>query len=98
MGRYALLIGISNYTKGLDPLPSAVKDVDALRQVLLNPEIGSFADGDVVVLKDAEKGAIETAIYHLFANRKPDDLLLLYFSGHLTVRSLQLIDRRLLTK
>lgn len=82
MGRYALLIGISNYTKGLDPLPSAVKDVDALRQVLLNPEIGSFADGDVVVLKDAEKGAIETAIYDLFANRKPDDLLLLYFSGH----------------
>ncbi|WP_286395209.1 caspase, EACC1-associated type [Pseudanabaena mucicola] len=82
MGRYALLIGISNYTKGLDPLPSAVKDVDALRQVLLNPEIGSFADGDVVVLKDAEKGAIETAIYDLFANRKPDDLLLFYFSGH----------------
>jgi formylglycine-generating enzyme required for sulfatase activity/uncharacterized caspase-like protein len=82
MGRYALLIGISNYNKGLDLLPSAVKDVDALRQVLLNPEIGDFADGDVVVLKDAEKGAIETAIYHLFANRKPDDLLLLYFSGH----------------
>jgi uncharacterized caspase-like protein len=82
MGRYALLIGISNYTKGLDLLPSAVKDVDALRQVLLNPEIGCFTDGDVVVLKDAEKGAIETAIYHLFANRKPDDLLLFYFSGH----------------
>jgi formylglycine-generating enzyme required for sulfatase activity len=82
MGRYALLIGISNYTKGLDLLPSAVKDVDALQQVLLNPEIGDFADGDVVVLKDAEKGAIETAIYHLFANRKPNDLLLLYFSGH----------------
>lgn len=82
MGRYALLIGISNYNKGLDLLPSAVKDVDALRQVLLNSEIGGFADGDVVVLKDAEKGVIETAIYHLFANRKPDDLLLLYFSGH----------------
>ena len=82
MGRYALLIGISNYNKGLDPLPSAVKDVDALHQVLLNPEIGGFADGDVVVLKNAEKGAIETAIYNLFANRKPDDLLLFYFSGH----------------
>ena len=83
MGRYALLIGISNYNNaGLNPLPSAVKDVDALRQVLLNPEIGGFADGDVKVLKDAEKGAIETAIYHLFANRKPDDLLLFYFSGH----------------
>jgi formylglycine-generating enzyme required for sulfatase activity len=83
MGRYALLIGISNYNNaGLNPLPSAVKDVDALQQVLLNPEIGGFADGDVTVLKDVEKGAIETAIYHLFANRKPDDLLLFYFSGH----------------
>jgi hypothetical protein len=63
MGRYALLIGISNYKAGLDLLPSAVKDVDALWQVLLNPEIGGFAESDVVVLKDAEKGAIETAIY-----------------------------------
>ncbi|MEA5489063.1 MULTISPECIES: caspase, EACC1-associated type [Pseudanabaena] len=82
MGRYALLIGISNYNAGLNPLPSAVKDVDALQEVLLNAEIGGFADGNVTVLKDAEKGAIETAIYHLFANRKPDDLLLFYFSGH----------------
>ena len=30
MGRYALLIGISNYNAGLTPLRSAVKDVDAL--------------------------------------------------------------------
>lgn len=83
MGRYALLIGISNYNNaGLNPLPSAVKDVDALQQVLLNPEIGGFADGDVTVLKDVEKGAIETAIYHLFKDRKNDDLLLFYFSGH----------------
>lgn len=81
MGRYALLVGISNYTH-LKPLPSAVKDVDALRQVLINPQIGGFAESDVLVLMDAEKGAIETAIYHLFANRKTNDLLLFYFSGH----------------
>jgi hypothetical protein len=66
MGRYALLIGISNYNAGLTPLPSAVKDVDALHQVLLNPEIGGFAESDVKVLKDAEKTEIETEIYHLF--------------------------------
>ena len=59
MGRYALLIGISNYNAGLTPLPSAVKDVDALQQVLLNPEIGGFVESDVKVLRDAEKGAIE---------------------------------------
>ena len=82
MGRYALLVGISNYNSGLNPLPSAVKDVDAMQEVLLNLEIGGFAKSDVVVLKDAEKVAIETAIYHLFAHRKPDDLLLFYFSGH----------------
>lgn len=81
MGRYALLVGISNYTH-LKPLPSAVKDVDALRQVLINPQIGGFAESDVVVLMDVEKGAIEAAIYSLFANRKNDDLLLFYFSGH----------------
>ena len=81
MGRYALLVGISNYTH-LKPLPSAVKDIAALQQVLTNPDIGGFAESDVVVLMDVEKGAIETAIYHLFANRKTDDLLLFYFSGH----------------
>ncbi len=82
MGRYALLVGISNYTADLKPLPSAVKDVVALRQVLVNPEIGGFLDADVKVLQDADKGAIETAIYELFASRKPEDLLLFYFSGH----------------
>ena len=82
MGRYALLIGISNYTAGLDPLPSAVRDVAALRDVLVNPEIGCFAAPDVTVLQDANKNEIETAIHHLFANRKSDDLLLFYFSGH----------------
>jgi uncharacterized caspase-like protein len=82
MGCYALLVGVSNYVVDLKPLPSAVKDVEALRQVLVNPEIGGFAELDVAVLVDAEKGAIESAIYDLFANRKTDDLLLLYFSGH----------------
>jgi len=82
MGRYALLVGISNYTADLNPLPSAVKDVEALRQVLVSPEMGGFSESDVTVLKDVEKGAIETAIYHLFANRKTDDLLIFYFSGH----------------
>ncbi|CAN1209823.1 Serine/threonine kinase [Tumidithrix helvetica PCC 7403] len=82
MGRYALLVGNSNYTAGLNPLPSAVRDVEALREVLVNPEVGGFAESDVTVLKDVEKGEIETAIHNLFANRKTDDLLLFYFSGH----------------
>jgi uncharacterized caspase-like protein len=82
MGRYALLVGISNYTADLKPLPSAVNDVVALRQVLVNPEIGGFAESDVEVLTDVDETAIRKGLSRLFANRNKDDLLLFYFSGH----------------
>jgi len=82
MGRYALLVGISNYEADLNPLPSAVRDVEALERVLINPEIGGFTKTDVTVLVDCDRQVIERAIYKLFANRKSDDLLLFYFSGH----------------
>ena len=82
MGRYALLIGISNYTTDLNPLPSAVKDVAALKEVLIDPAIGGFAANDVEVLTDVDETAIRKGISRLFANRKNDDLVVLYFSGH----------------
>jgi len=82
MAKVALLIGVSEYEPELNPLPSAVKDVEAMQQVLVNPEIGEFAEADVVVLKNPPRQAIEDAIYHLFANRHKDDLLLFCFSGH----------------
>lgn len=82
MGRYALLVGISTYLDGLKPLPSAVRDVDALREVLIDPEIGGFAESDVEALKDVDETAIRKAISRLFANRDSNDLLLFYFSGH----------------
>ena len=83
MNRYALLVGNSNYEDpALRPLPSAVRDVKALQQILINPEIGGFAESEVRVLMDADRKAIEDAIWRLFADRKRDDLLLFYFSGH----------------
>ena len=82
MGRYALLVGISKYPEALNPLPSAVRDVDALQEVLTNPEIGGFAESEVEVLKDVDETAIRRGISRLFANRDRDDLLLFYFSGH----------------
>jgi len=81
MGRYALLVGVSNYTD-LNPLPSAVKDVAALKEILIDPTIGGFAANDVEVLTDVDETAIRRGIARLFANRKNDDLVLLYFSGH----------------
>lgn len=82
MRKIALLVGISDYEEGLEALPSAVKDVAAMQQVLVNPEMGDFAAADVTVLTNPPRQEMTDAIYTLFANRQKDDLVLLYFSGH----------------
>jgi formylglycine-generating enzyme required for sulfatase activity len=43
MAKVALLIGISEYEPGLNTLPAAVKDVEAMKRVLAHPEMGGFA-------------------------------------------------------
>jgi formylglycine-generating enzyme required for sulfatase activity len=88
MAKVALLIGVSEYEAGFNPLPSAVKDVEAMRRVLVNPEMGNFAEADVTVLKNPQRQEMESAIYKLYANCQKDDLVLFYFSGHgVTVES-----------
>jgi formylglycine-generating enzyme required for sulfatase activity len=82
MAKVALLIGVSDYEPGLEPLPSAIRDIEAMQQVLANPEMGDFAIADITVLPNPDRQTMETAIYRLFANRQKDDLVLLYFSGH----------------
>lgn len=82
MAKVALLIGVSEYEPGLNPLPAAVKDVEAMQQVLLHPEIGGFTETDIMVLKNPQRQDMEEAIENLFAHRQKDDLLVLFFSGH----------------
>ena len=82
MAKVALLIGVSEYEPGLNPLPAAVKDLDAMRKVLLHPEMGGFAESDIVLLKNPRRQEMEESIETLFANRHRDDLILLFFSGH----------------
>jgi uncharacterized caspase-like protein len=82
MAKVALLVGVSEYEPGLNPLPGSVKDVDAMQRVLAHPELGGFAETDITVLKNPQRQAMEDAIYSLFSGRKKDDLLLFYFSGH----------------
>ncbi|MFN9623309.1 MAG: caspase, EACC1-associated type, partial [Cyanobacteriota bacterium] len=81
-GRHALLIGISAYGEGLEPIPSARLDVEALREVLQDPELGGIPPEQVRVLIDPERTGMEIEIESFYANKEPDDLLLLYFSGH----------------
>jgi tetratricopeptide (TPR) repeat protein/uncharacterized caspase-like protein len=82
MAKVALLVGVSEYEPGLNPLPGSVKDVDAMQRVLAHPDLGGFAETDITVLKNPQRQAMEDAIYSLFSDRKKDDLLLFYFSGH----------------
>jgi ABC-type phosphate transport system substrate-binding protein/uncharacterized caspase-like protein len=82
VNKVALLIGVSEYEPGLIPLLGAVKDVDAIQRVLVNPEMGGFAETDITVLKNPQRQDMEDAIYRLYADRHRDDLVLFYFSGH----------------
>lgn len=80
MTKVALLIGVSEYEPGLNPLPAAVKDIEALRRVLQDPEIGGF--DDVKALANPDRQTMESEIEMLFDGRTKDDLVLLFFSGH----------------
>jgi hypothetical protein len=40
--KVALLIGVSHYEAGLPPLPAAPNDVEAMRRVLQDPNIGGL--------------------------------------------------------
>ena len=40
MIKIALLIGVSQYKPGLNPLPEALKDVEAMQRVLQNQDMG----------------------------------------------------------
>ena len=80
--KHALLIGVSRYGEGFLPIPSALLDVEALARVLRDPELGDFPEAQVQVLPDPDSGTMAKAVEIFFANRDPDDLLLLYFSGH----------------
>lgn len=80
MAKVALLIGVGEYGVGLNPLPSAVKDVEAMQRVLQHPEMGQF--DQVKALTNPAPQEMQEGIETLFANRNKDDLILLFFSGH----------------
>ncbi|KAM3113608.1 caspase, EACC1-associated type [Phormidesmis sp. 146-33] len=80
MAKVALLIGVSEYEPGLNPLPAAVRDVEAMQEVLRHPDFGMF--DEIILLKNPRLLEMRQAIAALFSDRDTDDLVLLYFSGH----------------
>ncbi len=81
MSRLALVIGNSEYQDPkLARLVTPVEDVTDLAKVLRASDIGSF--DDVRVLIDKSVLEVRRVIARFFTEKQPDDLLLLYFSGH----------------
>lgn len=80
MVKIALLIGVSNYKEGLNPLPCAVRDVEAMHRVLQHQNMGGF--NEVKTLSNPDPMEMQEAIETFFSDRAKDDLALLFFSGH----------------
>jgi uncharacterized caspase-like protein len=80
-GKYALIIGNTEYADpGLAQLSAPGKDAEDFARVLKDQEIGAFDEVNIL-LNQPSSAAIE-AIDEFFNQKKPDDLLVLYFSGH----------------
>lgn len=79
--RLALLVATSHYDDpAFEQLRGATGDVEALKKVLADPSIGEFEIAGS--LTDRAKPEVEEAIAEFFSSGRPQDLLLLYLSGH----------------
>jgi Caspase domain len=78
--RSALILASYDYEDpGLRLLRSPARDAEALARVLRDPEIGDF---EVRTVLNQPAHVANLAVEEFFAERRPDDLLLLHFSGH----------------
>ena len=79
--KYALIIGNDNYTDPkLAHLKTPEADTRALAGVLSDANLGKF--DQVIPLINQTETETRRAISSFLANKKPDDLVLVYFSGH----------------
>ena len=80
-GKYALIIANTDYADpGLAQLTAPGKDAEDFARVLKDQAICEFED--VKVLLNQSSSFVIEAIDEFFDLKKPDDLLVLYFSGH----------------
>ena len=78
--RSALIVANSEYTDpGLRRLRAPARDAQALAAVLRDPGIGGF---EVRTLLNEGAYEVNLAVEEFFADRRPDDLLLVHFSCH----------------
>jgi hypothetical protein len=78
--RFGLLVASSEFqNESLRRLSGPPADVQALADVLRRSDVGGF---NIQTLVNQPRQAVEVAIQSFFLERKRNDLVLLYFSGH----------------
>ena len=81
MARHALLIGVSEFADTrLGRLNAPTNDVIALRRILQDEAWGGFTSVDLSLNEDFL--AARDRLSRFFRDKAPDDLVLLYYSGH----------------
>jgi uncharacterized caspase-like protein len=79
--KYALIIGNDSYSDlKLAQLKTPAADSRALAMVLSDEKIGGFDEATPLINKTETE--IRRAVSGFLANKRPDDLVLVYFSGH----------------
>lgn len=85
MGFRALLIGNSKYAHpdgGMAELRGPHHDVQHLQRALTHSDFGLFAPADVDVREDLTADELSDALSEAADSSRPDDVLLIYYSGH----------------
>jgi hypothetical protein len=87
--KYALLVGINGYQNNISPLRFCLSDVKALRQVLIDPQIGAFKADNVWLMTDDSKGIdrptdlnIVAKLESLSRRIQTGDTFIFVFAGH----------------
>jgi len=84
--RFAVVIGVDDpgAEAGLPGLRSAERDARAVRDVLCDPEIGTFDPDDVTLFAGPATSAadIKATLRRIAVGSSPSDVLLIYFAGH----------------
>jgi TPR repeat protein/uncharacterized RDD family membrane protein YckC len=79
----AVLLGVNQYTdSSFRPLKYAIADIEDLRVLLTNPDIGDFSSENITFVADGTDAEMREALDGVLSQATSEDLVFIYFAGH----------------